>query len=156
MAERVLVELLYGKGAHANPIACVEDVSFELAGRTIEGYPNSIWQIVAHMNYWTEYELKRIRGERPVYPDHAAESWPAETKPASDDVWKKEMQRFGDLLGELARLGESNPDILAREVDATHPGHAKYSASLGAVLWQTLVHNSYHVGQIALLRRALG
>jgi uncharacterized damage-inducible protein DinB len=24
------------------------------------------------------------------------------------------------------------------------------------VLWQTLVHNSYHFGQIAMLRRVLG
>jgi len=35
MPERALVELLYGKGAHANPIACVEDLSAELAGRRV-------------------------------------------------------------------------------------------------------------------------
>ena len=33
MPDPTLVELLYGKYAHANPLACVEDVSFELAGR---------------------------------------------------------------------------------------------------------------------------
>lgn len=39
MPERALSELLYGKGAHANPLACVEDVSVELAGRRVEGFP---------------------------------------------------------------------------------------------------------------------
>ena len=28
--------------------------------------------------------------------------------------------------------------------------------STHAVLWQTLVHNSYHIGQVVILRRALG
>ena len=37
-----------------------------------------------------------------------------------------------------------------------HPDHTKRSSSFGAVLWQTLVHNGYHIGQIVILRRALG
>jgi hypothetical protein len=60
MMERALTELLYGKGAHANPLACVEDVPLELAGRRVEGFPHSIGQLVAHMNYWMEYEVRRM------------------------------------------------------------------------------------------------
>jgi len=29
MMERALTELLYGKGAHVNPLACVEDLPLE-------------------------------------------------------------------------------------------------------------------------------
>ena len=76
MPESTLIELLYGKGAHANPVACVEDLSAELAGRHAQNLPHSVWQIVWHMNFWTDYELRRIRGEEPRYPIHAAESWP--------------------------------------------------------------------------------
>jgi len=49
--------------------------------------PHSIWQIVFHLNYWIEYDLKRIRGERPLYPGHASESWPSDPvlDPASAD-----------------------------------------------------------------------
>jgi len=32
MAELTLIELLYGKGAHADPIVCIEDLSAELGG----------------------------------------------------------------------------------------------------------------------------
>jgi hypothetical protein len=37
-----------------------------------------------------------------------------------------------------------------------YPDHKKRSSSLLAVLWQTLVRNSYHIGQVATLRRTLG
>ena len=156
MPNPILVELLYGKYAHANPLACIEDVSFELASRRAENLPHSVSQIVNHMNYWMDYELRRIRGENPAYPAHAAESWPANPAPANAAEWKKSIAQFKELLEKLAALAESAPEILAREVPATHADHTKHSSSLHAVLWQTLVHNSYHVGQIAQLRRALG
>ena len=155
MADSTLAELLYGKGAHASPIACVEDVSLELAGRRIESYPHSIGQTVAHVNYWMSYELKRIRGESPTYPAHAAESWPENAAPSSESAWHAEVARFTELLGELATLAESSEEILQRNIPATEKDYPKH-ASLHAVLWATAVHNTYHVGQIALLRRAFG
>lgn len=156
MTEPALTELLYGKGAHANPIACVEDVSLDLAGRRTDNFPHSIWQLVSHMNYWMAYELKRIRGEHPVYPAHASESWPVNAAPPGSAEWQQEVARFRDLLAQLAKLAESSAEVLAREVAATHPDHMKHPSTLSTVLWQTLVHNSYHVGQIAMLRWALG
>ena len=51
MSERTLIELLYGDGAHANTLACVEDVTFDVAGRLANGFPHSIWQLVSHMNF---------------------------------------------------------------------------------------------------------
>ncbi len=62
MSERPLIELLRGKGAHADPLACVEDLSAELAARQVAGFPHSVGQLVFHMNYWMSYELRRIRG----------------------------------------------------------------------------------------------
>jgi uncharacterized damage-inducible protein DinB len=154
MPERVFGELLYGKGAHVDPVACL-DLSAELAGKTIEGFPHSIWQIVSHMNYWMDYEIKRAAGEAPPYPQHAALSWPAEAGPGSEEHWSETKLTFGRLLRQLGDLAQSPPEVLAREVEATHPGHAKVASSLQSVLWQTLVHNSYHIGQIAMIRRCL-
>jgi uncharacterized damage-inducible protein DinB len=156
MSERTLIELLYGKSAHANPLACVEEVSIELASRRSDNFPHSISQLVSHLNYWTDYELRRISGENPAYPEHAAQSWPSEAAPANEGDWQRTIARFRDLLAKVAALAESSPDVLAREVPATHPDHAKHSSTVLAVLWQTLVHNSYHIGQIAMLRQALG
>jgi uncharacterized damage-inducible protein DinB len=155
MPDSTLRELLYGKGAHANPLDCVEGVSLELAGRRIESYPHSIAQTVAHMNYWMSYELKRIGGESPVYPARAAESWPENATPADDKAWQAEIARFAELLNELAALAASPEEILRRPIPATEKDNPKH-ATLHAVLWATAIHNTYHVGQIALLRRVFG
>ena len=156
MSERVLIELLYGQGAHANTLDCVEDISLDVAGRLAEGFTHSIWQLVWHMNFWMAYDLKRIRGEKPVYPTHASESWPADAAPPSEEEWRRTIAVFRDLLAELAKLAGSPPDVLSQEVGATHPDHTKRSASLLAVLWQALVHNSYHIGQVVMMRSRLG
>jgi uncharacterized damage-inducible protein DinB len=51
MSHCALIELLRGKGAHADLIACVEDVSAEAAARHVAGFFQSIGQLVFHMNY---------------------------------------------------------------------------------------------------------
>ena len=156
MPEKTLIELLYGKGVHANPLACVEDISGELAGRRIDGFPHSVWQLVSHMNYWMDYELKRIRNEAPAYPEHAAGSWLAESAPPNETRWKEAVSAFVDLIGQLTKLAEADSEILSREVKPAHPQQAKCSPSVNAVLWQIMTHNSYHLGQVAVIRRCLG
>jgi uncharacterized damage-inducible protein DinB len=155
MSERALTELLRGQGAHADPIACVEDISAELAGRQVAGFPHSIGQLLFHMNYWMDYEVRRIRGDRPAYPEHSAESFPA--WPSVDAAeWDRRRSRLGELLGEFAALAKSSRAELDRQIEATHDGDKKIAGTLEAVLWQMVAHNSYHVGQIAMVRRALG
>ena len=151
----VLHELLDGKGAHASPLACVEDLSTELAGSTVSGFPHSVWQILAHLNYWMEYELNRIDGQPMPYPARAADSWPKESKPPSQTAWDREVRRFSRTLQALARLANSDSEVRRRPVEMTTPAHAEVSNSVEAVLWQIVAHNSYHAGQIVVLRRIL-
>jgi uncharacterized damage-inducible protein DinB len=155
MTERALTELLRGKGAHADPVACVEDLSAELAGRTVAGFPHSISQLVFHMNYWMEYELRRIRGQQPAYPEHNSESFPAAASLNAAE-WDRLRTRMMELLGEFAELAKSPARELQREIESVHEGDKNVASSLEAVLWQMVAHNSYHVGQIALMRRVLG
>lgn len=156
MSNRCMVELFHGQGAHVDPIACLEDVPVKLTSRKVEGYPHSIWQILGHMNYWMDYDLRRIEGNQPPYPQHAIESWPASEAPASEEEWKDEVQRFTSLLNEAMSVSAAGPENLQRHVAPTHASHESRSSSVEAVLWQILVHNSYHIGQVALLRRYLG
>src|SRR5262249_13975558 len=110
---------------------------------------------VFHMNYWMEYELKRIRGEKPTYPKHASMSWPESDCPADAAEWDALRRRLADLLEEFAALAKSSPDELQREIESVHDGDRKVAGTLQDVLWQMVVHNSYHVGQIVLVRQAL-
>jgi uncharacterized damage-inducible protein DinB len=154
MSQRALTELLHGKGAHAHPLACIEDTSADLAERHVEGFPHSIAELVFHMNYWMSYELRRIRGEKPAYPEHNAESFPP--SPATDGEWDRLRRDFSWLLSEFAKLAGSPRAELDRQIESAHDGDKKVAGTLEAVLWQMVAHNSYHIGQIAQLRRALG
>ena len=151
MSHQALTELLRGKGAHSDPIACVEDVPAELAVVHLEAFPHCISDLVFHMNYWMNYELKRIRGQRPKYPEHNAESFP--TNPQDWDELRRDFARF---LSEFAKLAESPAEELHRQVESIHEGDKQQSNSVEAVLWQMVAHNSYHTGQIAAIRRARG
>src|SRR5271154_6815847 len=104
MSARALTELLHGKGAHADPFACVEDLPAELAARHVAGFPHSIGQLVFHMNYWMEYELRRIRGQRPVYPQHNSESFPPAPSPANTQEWDRLQEQFAALLAQFGEL----------------------------------------------------
>src|SRR5580692_8732043 len=140
MTQRALAELLHGKGAHAGPIACVEDLSAELAARRVEGFPHTVGQLVFHMNYWMDYELRRIRGEKPEYPEHSAESFP--TAPAPGDPrqaaaeWERLRKRFAGLFDDFTALATASRQKLDRQIETVHEGDTKVAGTLEAVLWQ--------------------
>ena len=111
----------------------------------------------------------RIRGEKPAYPQHNSESFPPAPSPTGlqdtdlqDDVqddaqdWDRLRKRFADLLSDFATLANSAPQEMQRQIETVHEADKKVDATLEAVLWQMVAHNSYHVGQIAMIRRALG
>jgi uncharacterized damage-inducible protein DinB len=152
---RALAELLRGKGAHVDPLACVEDISAEVASRQVDGFPHSIGGLVFHMNYWMDYDLRRIRGECPKYPEHNSESFPSR-EIFDQQEWDGLRGKFSALLNATAKLASSSREGLDREIEPTHPSHKERAASLEAMLWQLVAHNSYHVGQIAMIRKTLG
>jgi uncharacterized damage-inducible protein DinB len=148
-----LTQLLRGRGAHADPLACIEDLTPEVAVRQVDGFPHSIFALVYHINYWMDYELRRVNGKKPAYPEHAAASWPSQ---AETGEWPTVAKRCRQLLDRYAALAKSPSEEMQRNIEATYPGHLNLASSLSAVLWQIVAHNSYHVGQIVMLRQALG
>ena len=153
---RAFLELLDGQGAHASPLGCLEDLSAPSAVQRVAGFPHSIFDLVFHIIFWMDYDLRRMRGERPPYPKHASESWPPPDVAVSESKWRHSIDECRGLLHQMAELAKSSPADLAREIEPLHPQHAQRASTFGDLLWQTLVHNSYHVGQIAMLRRMLG
>jgi uncharacterized damage-inducible protein DinB len=155
---QVLVELFHGKGAHVDPIACIEDLSADLAAKQIPGFPHSIGQLVFHMNYWMSYELRRIRGEKPQYPQHAAESFPPGDASLDAKLWDHLRRDMAWCIAELTGLAQSPRNELDREIESSAAASEQQSSklnSLEAILWQMVAHNSYHTGQIAMIRQAL-
>ena len=133
--ELTLRELFRGQGSHADPIACVEDLTAELASRGVKHFPHSIWQIVLHLNYWMDYALKRMRGERPAYPTHAEGSGPSATAPQSETEWQPAGADFRTLIGPLSALSENRD--LGRDVASLHLSQGPRTYAVRDVLWRT-------------------
>lgn len=155
MSSRAVIELLRGKGAHADPVACVEDLAPELASRHVEGFPHSIAELVFHMNYWMDYELRRVRGEKPAHPEHNSESFPSPGAAFSSEDWNSLRTSFAQLLADFVALAKSSEGNMQRQVESLHERDKQIASTLEASLWQVVVHNSYHVGQVVMLRQAL-
>jgi uncharacterized damage-inducible protein DinB len=159
MADTTFRGLIYGQAAHADPLACVADLPVQVASRRVAGYPHSIWQIVLHMNYWMDYDLRTMAGEILQYPEHAIESWPdhAEARgSASESEWRNAVAQFGGLLEQLAALADSGKENLGRITTKVTAGNTRRECAVQNVLVEIIAHNSYHTGQIALLRRQAG
>jgi uncharacterized damage-inducible protein DinB len=155
MSSRAVIELLRGKGAHADPVACVEDLTSELATRHVEKFPHSIAELVFHMNYWMDYELRRVRGEKPPHPDDNLESFPLAGASFSGEDWDSLKTAFAQLLADFAALARSSEGDTQRQIESLHERDKQIASTLEASLWQVVVHNSYHIGQVVMLRQAL-
>jgi uncharacterized damage-inducible protein DinB len=153
--ERVALELVEGRGAHVDPVGCIEDLRAEVACSKPAGFEHSICEIVAHLNYWMEYDMKRMRGTPDPYPGHAAESWPSSER-VREAEWKEIVDGFRKLLRDLESVCRSDALAWMKQAPATHASHEKNASTVGAMIFQLIAHNSYHIGQIVDLRRALG
>jgi uncharacterized damage-inducible protein DinB len=108
------------------------------------------------MNYWMSYEWRRIRGERPAYPEPNSESFPAAAASVDVGEWDRRRRDLAGFLVQYAELAKSPALELQPEIESAQTGDKTVAGTIEAVLWQMVAHNSYHVGQIGLIRRALG
>jgi uncharacterized damage-inducible protein DinB len=114
---------------------------------------HSIWELVLHMTAWVNEVRRRLEGGK--HGDPAEGDWPrvAQTTP---DAWKQAVSSLRRAHVELARtLAAADDAGLARQVagnqvDATGKPVTLYQTAIGI-----LQHDTYHAGQIALLKRAL-
>ncbi|HEY6551984.1 MAG TPA: DinB family protein [Vicinamibacteria bacterium] len=153
---RTQAELVFGKGAHTDALACLDGFSWALAGQRPAGAPYSVYELVWHMTFWMENELERIDGRTPAYPEHASEGWPGDPSPDAS-AWGLAGERFKASLRRLEDFAKATPEVRQRAVTVTsQAGHANQGATVEDVVWQTIVHNSHHLGQVVMVRRLLG
>jgi len=153
--ERAALELIDGRGAHASPGACVEDLTPDAACRKPETFEHSIAELLAHISYWMDYDMKRMRGAPDPYPTHAAESWP-EFANLTEAEWRNIVNRFRELSNQLEAVCRSDAGAWTKHAPAAHPTHERNISTVGGMIFQLISHNSYHVGQIVDVRRAIG
>jgi len=141
-------EQLYGVNSHVHLLHALEGLPAEHAGRTLAGLPHSIFQNVHHMVFWQDMALARLRDEHPAFPASASESWIERTAPESENDWQAAIASLAEGLRSFEALIADDGYDLDRVVDSRRDGTAREE-----IFW-VQGHNSYHLGQIVLLREA--
>ena len=143
--EKTIGNALSGKGAHAETKNLFAGLAWKVAGRRPEGAPHSLFQLLNHMAYWQEWVVKWLDGENPAVPKHASGGWPGSPAPASAKEWQRAVRGYRRGLQKLDRQSRE-ADLLATRGEYTRLGMLQAIAS----------HNSYHAGQVVVLRQLLG
>ena len=144
-----LVQLLVGGGAHATFEDAVKGFPEHLRDKRIDGVAHTPWQILEHLRLaqWDILEFCRNPAhESPPWPEGY---WPKDSVPPSDMAWDNRVTIF--LKDRAALTGW----IQDPKVDLLAPVPEEDGPSLLHELVITAQHNSYHIGQLLLLRRAL-
>ena len=142
---KIISSSLSGKGAHVATGTLLTGLGWKAAGARPEGAPHSIFQILNHIVYWQEWGTKWLDGESPAVPTHASGSWPGDVAPSDAKEWQQAVRAFRNGLAKLKRRSHEAGLLALR-------GKHKKMGSLQAIA----SHNSYHAGQIVLLRQMLG
>lgn len=143
--DTVLRNALTGKDAHVDTRTVFDALDWTLAGLRPGNVPHSTFQLLNHMVHWQEWVVKWLDGEDPPIARHASDGWPGGAAPTTASEWDGAVERFRQGLDGLGQR--------AREADLIGGDDAKSRLEM---LHAIASHNSYHAGQVALLRQMLG
>jgi hypothetical protein len=148
LRERV-VDLLRGGGAHASVVETLESFPAALRGAKPRGSLHTAWELVEHMRIaqWDllEYSTKTAF-QSPEWPEGY---WPSTPAPPDARSWSRSLRSFSADLEKLMRLARD------RKRDLCAPLAHAPDTNLLLQLFLVASHNSYHLGQVMLLRRML-
>lgn len=142
-----LVKSLVGERGHLPIKNALTDIELDLAGKRISELPYSIYQLVKHMTYWQDFLLLAAQSKKTTLPASASESWPEEEAPSSEEEWKQTVQTFLDGIDQACTLAET--------VQLDKPLENWPTETPGGVLRNIASHNTYHLGEIVVIRRLL-
>jgi DinB superfamily len=145
-----LVYLLKGGGAHVHFIDALEGFLEQKRGTYANGLPHTGWQLLEHSRLAQWDILEFSRNPKHVSPEFPEGYWPKTPGPPDEAAWDKSVRQFQKDLDEMIRLVK-NPRTDLYE----HIPHGQRQTILREALLLA-DHNSYHLGQLVDLRRALG
>lgn len=147
---QALREQLHGQNSHLGYLQALEGLSPADAGRRCGSAPHTIFQVLQHMIYWQDITLARLAGEPPAPPKTSTLGWQTPAAPEDASDWESAIASFVEGLRGVEEL-------LVRpgfDPGAAADGGRRTSARSELLMLQG--HNSYHLGQIVVLRQLLG
>jgi hypothetical protein len=145
-----LIYLLGGGGAHLDFDHAVANLPAKLRGARPAGIPHSPWRLVEHMRIAQWDILEFSRDARHVSPDFPDGYWPDGDAPPNTKAWDESLRAFRADLKAMQDLVASP----ATDLFAPIPHGSGQTILREALL--VADHNAYHLGQLVIVRRALG
>lgn len=146
-----LARALDWEEAHVGFAKTIDGIPPDKRGARAGGFEHTPWQLLEHLRIamldLAEFALDPQYVHSRKWPD---DYWPSNAEPA-DGEWDASVAAFrADLARLQALVRDPSVDLLAPV-----PTGKKTQTHLRNILL-TLDHNSYHVGQLVAVRRALG
>jgi uncharacterized damage-inducible protein DinB len=126
----------------------LQGVSAAEAAWTSSGTSNSIWQIVNHLIFWNEDVIHRIKGtENPHKAEDNEETFGNPGDPGDEMGWAQTVQRLNGVMHKLKTV------IADLDDEKLKAPYAVNRCSIERLLSNIMMHDTYHLGQIVLLRK---
>ena len=144
-----VVNLLEGKGAHAPFEESIADFPEMLRGTKPDGAPHTAWQLLEHLRIAQSDILEFSRDPNHKSPSWPEGYWPKTAAPPDARAWDESVAKIKtDLKSMQSLIADEKNDLFAR---IPH-GDGQTLLREALVLAD---HNSYHIGQIVLVRKLL-
>ncbi len=142
--------LLDGGNAHLGFETAIAGLPAKLYGARVPNVPHTPWRLLEHMRIAQWDILEFCRNPEHVSPEWPQGYWPDSDAPSNQRAWQRSVAAFKADAAALRKL-VANP-----KVDLLAPlPHCQGQTLLREALLAA-DHNAYHLGQLVLLRRALG
>ncbi len=145
-----LMDLLCSRGAHADFDEAIEGLPEGLRGARVKDLPFTPWRLLEHLRLAQWDILEFSRNPKHKSPEWPEGYWPQGDAPPNADAWDASVASFRRDLGEMEKLVRDP----SQDLFAPFPWGQGQTLLREAML--VADHNSYHIGQLILLRRLLG
>lgn len=109
---------------------------------------HSIWELALHIAYWNyAVRMKLIDGQAGSFP-RSPSNWPKVENSAVEKQWNEDKKLVAE---EQKLLVEAIRNFDAKKLDRRVPKSTKWTYA--DLLMGAVTHNTYHTGQIVLMKR---
>jgi len=146
---RQLVDAVRGHQAHIDFDSAVEDFPPEIRGVKPPGAPHTAWQLLEHLRIAQWDILEFSRNPHHKSPKWPGEYWPDTEAPPDPEAWLNSVKAFQRDAKEFNQL------INDPAFDLFKPFEHGDGQTLLREALLVASHNSYHLGQLLFLKKAL-